>query len=74
MATHLRNKQIFYRHYNEFGNRKIKSVCEEEYGEFLEEQIAEKELTAKSFSNLKTITRGMLKRAKIRCLLLACWR
>ena len=69
MATHLRNKQIFYRHYNEFGNRKIKSVCEEEYGEFLEEQIAEKGLTAKSFSNLKTITRGMLKRAKKRKLI-----
>ena len=35
MATHLRNKQIFYRHYNEFGNRKIKSVCEEEYEELI---------------------------------------
>ena len=26
MATHLRNKQIFYRHYNEFGNRKMKNI------------------------------------------------
>lgn len=68
-ATHLRNKQIFNRHYGEFGDRKIKSVNIEDIQEFLEEQVSEKDLTAKGFSNLKTITRGLLKRAKKRKLI-----
>ena len=38
-ATHLRNQQIFDRHYKDFGKRKIGSVSEEEFGDFLEEQI-----------------------------------
>lgn len=68
-ATHLRNKQIFNRHYGEFGRRRIKSVSMECVEDFLEEQVSEKELTAKAFSNLKTITRGLLKRAKKRKLI-----
>ncbi|KAI4438893.1 Tyrosine recombinase XerC [Schaedlerella arabinosiphila] len=68
-ATHLRNKQIFNRHYKEFGNQKIKSVELEDFEEFLEEQIPQYDLTAKAFSNLKTITRGFLKRAKKRKLI-----
>lgn len=68
-ATHLRNQQIYNRHYKEFGNKKIKSVGIEELEEFLENQIAEKNLTAKAFSNLKTVTRGLLKRAKKRKLI-----
>lgn len=65
-STHQRNKQIFFRHYKEFGEKRIKSVTPEEYGEFLEEQIPKYDLTAKAFSNLKTVTRGFLKRAKKR--------
>ena len=68
-ATHLRNKQIFNRHYKEFGNRKIKSLSMDELEDFLEEQIPEYNLTAKAFSNLKTVTRGFLKRAKKRKLI-----
>ena len=68
-ATHLRNKQIFNRHYKEFGEERIKSIEPEEIEEFLEEQIPEYNLTAKAFSNLKTITRGFLKRAKKRKLI-----
>ena len=68
-ATHLRNQQIFDRHYKEFGTKKIKSVEMEELEEFLENQIAEKNLTAKAFSDLKTVTRGLLKRAKKRKLI-----
>ena len=68
-ATHLRNQQIFKRHYREFGNKKIKSVSMEEIEDFLERQIAEQNLTAKAFSNLKTVTRGLLKRAKKRKLI-----
>lgn len=68
-ATHLRNKQTFDRHYKEFGNKRIKSVSADDIGSFLEEQIPLHNLTSKAFSNLKTITRGFLKRAKKRKLI-----
>lgn len=68
-ATHLRNQQIFNRHYKEFGKKRIKSVDAEEFGDFLEEQIPKYDLTAKAFSNLKGVTRGFLKRAKKRKLI-----
>lgn len=68
-ATHLRNMQIFNRHYKEFGKHRIKAIDENQIVEFLEEQIAYHNLTAKAFSNLKTITRGFLKRAKKRKLI-----
>ncbi len=67
-AAHLRYKQVFNRHYHNFGNKKIKTVAGEEFQEFLEEEAAE-ELTAKAFSLLKTVTRGLLKRAKRRKLI-----
>lgn len=69
-ATHLRNCQIFDRHYMKFGEKKIKSTTSEDFSDFLEEQISEKNLTVKAFSNLKTVTRGFLKRAKKRKLIL----
>lgn len=68
-ATHLRNQQIFRRHYKEFGQKRIKSVSTEEIEEFLEEQISKHGLTAKAFSNLKGVTRGFLKRARKRKLI-----
>ena len=63
-STHTRNKQIYKRHYSDFGMRKIKAVEQDDIIEFLEREIPNKNLSAKAFSNLKTITRGMLKRAK----------
>ena len=68
-SSHLRFKQIFNRHYKNFGKKKIKSVTSQDIEEFLEEQIAEYELSTKAFSNLKTITKGFLKRAKKRNLI-----
>ncbi len=68
-ATHLRNTQIFNRHYQEFGDRRIKSIDADNIEEFLEQQIPRYDLTAKAFSNLKTVTRGFLKRAKKRKLI-----
>lgn len=68
-STHLRNQQVFNRHYSKFGSKKIKSIDSNIIEEFLEEQISEHNLTAKAFSNLKTITRGFLKRAKKRKLI-----
>ena len=68
-ATHLRNGQIFRKHFSEFGLKRIKNISPEQIGDFLEEQIPKYDLTAKAFSNLKTITRGFLKRAKKRKLI-----
>lgn len=65
-ATHLRNIQIFNRHYSEFGDRRIKNITSDEIEDFLEEQIPKFNLTSKSFSNLKSISKGFLKRAKKR--------
>lgn len=67
-AAYLRYKQVFNQHYHNFGDKKIKTVAAEEFQEFLEEEAAE-ELTAKAFSLLKTVTRGLLKRAKRRKLI-----
>lgn len=68
-STHQRNIQIFNRHFKSFGARRIKDATQEEYEEFLEEQIPKFNLTAKAFSNLKTVIRGTLKRAKKRKLI-----
>ena len=63
-SSHTRMKQVFYRHYKAFGQRKIKDVTQEDFVEFLEKQIPEHNLSSKAFASLKTITRGFLKRAK----------
>lgn len=68
-ATHLRNQQVFKRHFSSFGENKIKEISQEDVENFLEEQIPEHDLTAKAFSNLKTVTKGFLKRAKKRKLI-----
>ena len=68
-ASHLRNKQIFNRHFKEFGENRIKSTEKDEFCDFLERQIPKYNLTSKSFSNLKAITKGFLKRAKKRKLI-----
>lgn len=60
--TQERNYQIFKRHYSEFGEMRIKSITEQNISDFLEEQISQFDLSAKSFSNLKGITKGFLKR------------
>lgn len=63
-ATHTRNRQYYERHFKEFGEQQIKQVESEDMIDFLEEQISEHDLTSKAFSNLKSITKGFLKRAK----------
>ena len=63
-STYERNQATFKRHYDEFGNRKIRDVEMQDFVDFLEEQIPRFDLTAKSFSNLKTVTRGIIKYAK----------
>ena len=68
-STHLRNRQVYNRHYSDFGKKRIKNVTQDDIEDFLERQVPEYDLTAKAFSNLKTITRGFLKRAKKRKLI-----
>ena len=68
-ATHLRNNQCFKRHYDEFGKLQIKNIDSDDLIDFLEEQIPRFNMTAKSFSNLKGITKGFIKRAKKRKLI-----
>lgn len=63
-ATHTRNRQYYERHFKQFGEQQIKQVESEDMIDFLEEQISEHDLTSKAFSNLKSITKGFLKRAK----------
>lgn len=64
-STFTRNDVIFRRHYGgKMARRHIRSIKPEEIRDFLEEQVARFDMTAKAFSNLKTITRGTLKLAK----------
>lgn len=63
-SSHTRMRQTFNRHFKEFGKKRIKDVSEIEIIEFLERQIPEHNLTSKSFASLKTIMKGVLKRAK----------
>lgn len=67
--TQERNRQIFKRHYSEFGKKRIKLISGSEISDFLEEQISYHNLSAKAFSNLKGVTKGFLKRAKKRGLI-----
>ncbi|MDY5022100.1 MAG: tyrosine-type recombinase/integrase [Blautia sp.] len=65
-STHLRYTQTFNRYFSEFGNKRIKSIAPDDIEEFLEEQIPKHDLSAKAFSNLKSVAKGFLKRAKKR--------
>ena len=62
--TALRNESLFKRHFTEFGERRIKNVSVDMWVEFLEAQIPKFNLSAKSFSGLKTISKGVVKLAK----------
>ncbi len=52
------------------GSEKLSLLLKKILGKFPERQLPEHELTAKAFSNLKTATRGFLKRAKKKKLIL----
>lgn len=68
-ATFDRNRRVFNRHYSNIKDKDIRKVTPEVFTEFLEEEVFKLHLTAKAFGNLKSITRGMLKRAKKRNLI-----
>ena len=68
-TTYLRNGQIFRRHFSEFGKKRMSELSPVMIGDFLEGEIYRCSLTAKAFANLKGITKGTLKRAKKRGLI-----
>ena len=68
-ASYTLRNTIFERFYSNFGNRLIKSISELEWEEFLCDCITNYNLSAKSFADLKSITKGFLKRAKKRKLI-----
>jgi len=62
--TYERYKIDFERFFSDFGERKVKSITEEEIEDFLTNCIIQFHLTSKSFCNLKIIVRGIFKRAR----------
>ena len=63
-SSHTRLRQVYDRHFKEFGKRRIASVKENEWIDFLEAQVFEHNLSSKAFASLKSVVRGMLKWAK----------
>ena len=65
-STRDRNVDMFKRFYisSGFSNRHIKNIKENDWLEFLEEQVPKYKLRSKAFNNLKTLTKGFLIRAK----------
>ena len=63
-STHSRNEDIFHRFFKEFGNKRIKSIPEIEWEDFLCRCINDYKLNAKGFANLRSVVKGFLKRAK----------
>lgn len=62
--THLRNEQLFSKHFSGIANQAIEETTPETFADFLEKQLAEFSLTSKAFGNLKTIVRGIVKWAR----------
>ena len=65
-GTKERNEQIFERFYGSsgFAKHRIAEITPRAWCDFLEEQVPKYHLDSKAFANLKSITRGFLKRAK----------
>lgn len=62
-ASHLRYAQDFKRFYEPWKDRRIKSITSDELCDFIENRVAKLDLTNKAFSNFKTMTKGLFKRA-----------
>lgn len=62
-ATYTRYDFVFKRHYKEFGENKISAVSLNDWCDFIESEVASKNLTRKGFNNLRTITSAILKQA-----------
>lgn len=63
-ATYDRYETDFKRFFKEFGKRKIAAVTEMDIEDFMLHTLGEYGLTAKAFSNLRTLVFGVFKKAK----------
>ena len=62
-ATRLRYEQEFKRCYKKWLDRRIKTIEADELCDFIEQRTAELKLTPRALANLKTITKGLFKKA-----------
>ena len=65
-STYDRDLATYRKHFGEFGKKDIKDIGSLDIVTFIEEQVAECELTAKGFARLKGVMYGILKHAR-RC-------
>ena len=65
-STYDRDLATYNKHFGEFGKKDIKDLDAIDIVNFIEEQVAEHELTAKGFARLKGVMYGILKHAR-RC-------
>jgi len=63
-GTHLRDRQVYNRFYGEIGATRVSELTVDDFVDFLETQIPTHSLTAKAFSGLKRVTKGILKQAR----------
>ena len=63
-STATRFDHDFEKFFKDFGDTHISSVVPNDISIFLEEQIAKHKLSRKAFANLKTLTKGIFKRAR----------
>ena len=63
-ATHYINRQCYKRFLSDFGRRRIRNVTEDDILTLLEESASKYQLTAKAFSGLKTVIRGIFRYAR----------
>lgn len=63
-STATRFDHDFEKFFGDFGERKLEEITPNDISSFLEDQLSEYQLSRKAFSNLKTLTKGIFKRAK----------
>ena len=63
-STATRFDHDFDKYFAKFGEKRIRSLTPGDISDFLEEQLTKYKLTRKAFANLKTLTKGIFKRAK----------
>lgn len=63
-STHTKNISTYNRHFKKFGKNRIDDLSPEDFLNFLEGQIPKYNLTAKGFSALKSLVKGILLTSK----------
>lgn len=63
-GTHVRDRQIFNRHFADIAAKHVSDMSIKAFTDFLEEQIPKHELTSKAFSGLRHVAKGIIQQAK----------